>query len=74
MNIEKTYKPGDDFVVLRVICPPLPDKMVSVSIDALAEGKLTLEIEIARETVLAEERLIKHKFISGLLTPKGTLE
>ena len=69
MNIEKTYKPGDDFVVLRVSCPPLPDRMVSISVDALADGKLTLEDEIARETALAEDRLRKHELIAGLLDP-----
>jgi len=67
MNIEKTYKPGDDFIVLRVICPPLPDKMVSVAVDALTEGTLTLEGEITRETELAQERLRRHELVAGLL-------
>ena len=67
MNIEKTYKPGDDFVVLKVICPPLPDKCISVSVEALADGRVTLEDEIARETRSAEDRLRTHKIIAGIL-------
>ena len=67
MNIEKTYKPGDDFVVLKVSCPPLPDKMVSVSVDALAAGTITLEDEIERETLNAKDRLEKHNVIQAML-------
>ncbi len=67
MKIEKTYKPGDDFVVLRVSCHPLPDKVVSVSVDALDAGTLTLEDEIERETQNAKERLEKHNAIQAML-------
>ena len=68
MNIEKTYKPGDDFVVLRVVCPPLPDKNISVSVDALASGAITLADEIERETLNAQQRLAKHEAISRMMT------
>jgi len=67
MNIEKTYKPGDDFVVLRVICPPLPDKNISVSVAALVAGTITLEDEIARETSEAQNRLKAYELIAGML-------
>lgn len=67
MNIEKTYRPGDDFVVLRVICPPLPDKNISVSVAALVAGTITLEDEIARETSEAQNRLKAYELIAGML-------
>ena len=67
MNIEKIYKPGDDFVVLKVTNDPLPVKMVSVSVQALTDGLLTLEGEIARETQEAEARLERHRVITDMI-------
>ena len=67
MNIEKTYKPGDDFVVLKITNDPLPVKMVSVSVQALTDGLITLEDEIAREVQLAEARLERHLAIEAML-------
>ena len=67
MNIETTYKPGDDFVVLKVTCDPLPDKHVSVSVQALSDGLITLEDEIDRETQAAEARLEKHRVITAII-------
>ena len=67
MNIEKIYNPGDDFVVLKVVCPPLPDKNISVAVAALVAGTITLEDEIARETAEAETRLSNHEIIAGML-------
>jgi len=67
MNIEKNYKPGDDFVVLKVICEPLPVKMVSVSVQALTDGLITLEDEIARETQEAQVRLEQYRAITALI-------
>ena len=67
MNIEKFYKPGDDFVVLKVTNDPLPVKMVSVSVQALTDGLIALEDEIAREVQLAEARLERHLAIEAML-------
>ena len=67
MNIEKTYQPGDDFVVLKITCPPLPERRVSVSVDALAEGLLTIEGEIERETLEAEKRLERHRVVESMV-------
>lgn len=68
MIIEKSYKAGDDFVLLKVINPPLPEKIIAVSIDALTDGRLTLDGEIERETQAAQERLAKHEAISRMMT------
>ena len=67
MNIEKIYKPGDDFVVLKVTCEPLPVKMISVSVQALTDGLITLEDEIARETQEAQARLEQYHAITALI-------
>lgn len=67
MEIIKEYEPGDDFVVLRVVCPPLKEKRVSVSVEALASGAVTLEDEIAREASEAEERLRRHQIVQELI-------
>ena len=67
MNIEKTYKPGDDFVVVKITNDPLPVKMVSVSVQALTDGLITLEDEIAREVQLATARLERHRVITDMI-------
>ena len=67
MNIEKIYKPGDDFLVLRVSCPGLPDKNISVSVDALVDGKITLDeqMELARQD--GEVRLARLNAMNAIL-------
>ena len=67
MKIETTYKPGDDFVVLRVINPPLPDKMVSISTEALFDGRLDFKDQVKLATKDAEKRLKKHKQVEKLI-------
>ncbi len=67
MKIEKTYNPGDDFVVLKVINPPLPDKMVSISTEALFDGRLDFKDQVKLATKDAEKRLKKHKQVEKLI-------
>ena len=67
MNIEKIYEPGDDFVVLRVICPPIKEKRVSISVEALVDGRINLEDEIERETREALNRLHNHETVARML-------
>ena len=67
MNIEKIYNPGDDFLILRVSCDPLPDKNISVSVEALVDGRTSLDeqIEIARQD--CELRLTRLHAMNSLL-------
>ena len=67
MKIETTYKPGDDFVVLKVINPPLPDKMVSISTEALFDGRIDFKNQIKLAIKDAEKRLKKHKQVEKLI-------
>lgn len=67
MKIEKTYKPGDDFVVLRVINPPLPDKMISISTEALFDGRIDFKEQVKLATKDSEKQLKKHKSIEKLI-------
>ena len=67
MKIETTYNPGDDFVVLKVINPPLPDKMVSISTEALFDGRLDFKDQVKLATKDAEKRLKKHKQVEKLI-------
>ncbi len=67
IEILKEYEPGDDFVVLRVICPPLKEKRVSVSVAGLAEGSVTIEGEMEREREDAQRRLDMHNKVQEML-------
>ena len=67
MKIEKTYNPGDDFVILRVICPPLPDKNISVSVAALASGVITLDEQVELARIEGEARLERVNVINSLI-------
>jgi len=71
MKIETIYEPGDDFVTLRVICPPLKEKVVSVSVEALSSGALVLQEEIEREKKEAEQRLSRHRIVEKMVNDRS---
>ena len=68
MNIEKIYNPGDDFLILKVSCPPLPDKNISILVDALVDGSITLEEQLELARADGELRLARLNTMNALLS------
>jgi hypothetical protein len=60
ITVEKKYTTGDEFLTLVVSCPPLPDKVITVYLDAVASGRVNIEAEIEKATEDAQRRLDNH--------------
>jgi len=71
MKITRHYKPGQDYIVLKVECPPLPDKNITIYLDALMSGHVDIEQEIQKAGEDAERRLEKHRLAESLINGMG---
>ena len=67
MKITKSYTAGNEYIVLNVECPPLPDKRITVMLKAIASGKTTIEKQIELAEKDAEERLERHLLAESII-------
>ena len=67
MNIIRKYNTGDPYVTLTVKCPPLPDKVITVYLDALVAGKTTIEEQIQKAEADAQKRLQAHLLAESII-------
>ena len=71
MIITKHYKTGDDYLTLHVECPPLPDKIITIYLDAVMDGKVSVEQQIQLAEADAEKRLQKHLLAESIINDTG---
>lgn len=58
MAIKVTQEPlkSDEFIALRVTCDEIPDKIITIHLDAIADGRTTVAREIEKAKADAEQR------------------
>jgi len=71
MKITKNYSTGNDYITLRVECPPLPDKIITVNLDAIMKGKTTIERQIQLAEKDANKRLQQHLLAESIINDTG---
>ena len=71
MKITKEYNVGDDYIVLRVECPPLPEKRITVMLKPIADGRVNLERQIELAEKDAQERLRIHNIAESIINDTG---
>jgi hypothetical protein len=67
MNITKEYDSAKGIVILTVYCDPLPVEKHTIVASALADGTVDLDVEIAKLTASAEEKLNVHNIVTGMI-------
>lgn len=57
VKIEQVLLKSEDFVAFKVCCEGIPDRVITLSLDGIADGLITVEEEVEKAKAEAEIRL-----------------